>query len=63
MTKKAKLFEVYRNGVCLMSTEYEEAIPKHETLLQMQKLGYTFKREGKAWKPNRRKKSDGETDE
>ena len=56
MTKKPKLFEVYRNGVCLMSTEYEECIPKPETLVQMQKLGYTLKREGKVWKPTKGKK-------
>lgn len=58
MAKKAPLFAVYKDGTCYMSTEYEHLIPKRETLLQMQKLGYTFKRDGKVWKPPKVKKGE-----
>lgn len=56
MPKKAPLFAVYRSGVCMMSTEHESCVPDGNTLKQMQKWGYTFKRDGKAWKPERKKK-------
>lgn len=54
MSNKAPLFAVFKGGVCYMSTEHEQLIPKREILLQMQKLGYTFKRDGKAWRPGRK---------
>lgn len=59
MAKKSPLFAVYRSGVCMMSTEYESCVPDGNTLKQMQKWGYTFKRDGKAWKPTTRRKDNG----
>lgn len=47
----AMLFEIFMGGERKFATDRKECIPDNEQLKQMAKLGYKFKKEGKAWKP------------
>lgn len=50
----APLFEVFdRFGVGKMQTNSESCIYPLDTLRKMAKAGYTFRRNGKPWKPGR----------
>lgn len=51
--EKPPAWEAWREGKRKEVTYHEECIPNMETLLSMQKAGYTFKRDGKAWKPKK----------
>lgn len=44
------LWEAWRDGKRIEHTNYEKCIPSKETLLDMQKAGYNFKMNGKAWR-------------
>ena len=53
------LFEIFYDGVRKFFTQNEECIPDTELLRQMSKLGYKFKKDGKAYKlPSSRTKTD-----
>ena len=45
------LFEVIRNGVVLMHTADKEGIPSSKQLREMLEQGYTFRKNGKPYKP------------
>lgn len=44
------LFEIFHDGIRKFFTENEEYIPDSEQLRRMAKLGYKFKKDGKAYK-------------
>lgn len=44
------LFEVFFGGERKFSTAHNECMPSGAQLKQMLKLGYKFKKDGKAWK-------------
>jgi hypothetical protein len=44
------------DGQVKMSTEYECCIYPREILLNMEAAGYTFRMDGKPWKPAKRKR-------
>lgn len=47
------LWEAWRDGKRIECTNHEKCIPPEEILLSMQKAGYKFKMNGKAWKPKK----------
>jgi len=46
-------FEIYRGNRLTMWTEYESCIPPDETLRKMAQSGYRFKKNDKAWDPDK----------
>jgi tRNA G46 methylase TrmB len=55
--RKQMIFEALdRDGEIKMSTDNESCVYPAETLLEMQKAGYTFRLDGKVYKPTKRKK-------
>lgn len=50
-------FEVYRNGKIVFTTASEKCIPSDESIEQMVSAGYKVLLDGKAYKPQKRKKA------
>nr|DAU75769.1 MAG TPA: hypothetical protein [Caudoviricetes sp.] len=50
-------FEVYRNGQRLFVTENKKCIPQENSIKQMLAAGYKVLLDGKAYKPQKRKKA------
>lgn len=50
-------FEVYRNGQRLFVTENKKCIPQESSIKQMLAAGYKVLLDGKAYKPQKRKKA------
>lgn len=50
------LFEVYRNGKVVFTTESKKCIPSDESIKQMLSAGYKVLLDGKAYKPEKREK-------
>ena len=59
--KNQVLFEVIRDGRVLMRTEHKSCIYPVKTLLAMQAVGYKFRMDGKAWKPEKPDKKPSDT--
>ena len=50
------LFEVFNEkGSRVFYTEHEGCLPAAAQIKQMQKTGYTFKVDGKRWRPEKQK--------
>lgn len=47
-------FEVWKDGRCLMSTNYPSCVYDKETRASMRKRGYTLYKNGKEWKTKKK---------
>lgn len=57
------LFQVFKDGKCMMSTEYEEYIPSIDQIKNMKAAGYKVLLDGKAYKESKtNNKSNKERD-
>lgn len=52
--KKQFRFEVWKDGRCLMSTNYPECVYDKETRASMRKRGYILYKNGKEWKAKKK---------
>lgn len=52
------LFQVFKDGKCMMSTEYEECMPTIEEIKSMKAAGYKVLLDGKVYKTTKGKKKE-----